>query len=120
MPKKTTLPLTPQQQVHLALSSELVLSARAWRKTADSALTGFGLSSAVALPLLLIGRRGNDGVRQVTLAHELGIEGLVLPRFGGHFIHLNRGVRNDETSSTVPGRVSAANRGVGESRSKAL
>ncbi|WP_024904429.1 MarR family winged helix-turn-helix transcriptional regulator [Robbsia andropogonis] len=80
MPQKTTLPLTPQQQVHLALSSELVLSARAWRKTADSALTGFGLSSAAALPLLLIGRRGNDGVRQVTLAHELGIEGPSLVR----------------------------------------
>ena len=67
-------------QTQLALSSELVTSARAWRKTADLALSGFGISSSAALPLLMIGRLGDEGVRQVTLAHALGIEGPSLVR----------------------------------------
>ena len=80
MSKIVSPPLSDQQKVHLALSSELVLSARAWRKAADNALSGFGLSSSAALPLVMIGRLGNEGVRQVTLAHELGIEGPSLVR----------------------------------------
>lgn len=67
-------------QTRLALSTDLVLSARAWRKTADHALSGFGISSSLALPLLMIGRLGEDGARQVTLAHAVGIEGPSLVR----------------------------------------
>jgi len=67
-------------QTRLALSTDLVLSARAWRKTADQALSGFGISSSLALPLLMISRLGEDGARQVTLAHAVGIEGPSLVR----------------------------------------
>lgn len=67
-------------RTHLAVSSELVVSARAWRRTADQALSAFGISSSSALPLLLIGRLGDDGVRQVTLAQAAGIEGPSLVR----------------------------------------
>jgi MarR family transcriptional regulator for hemolysin len=77
MSKQTALPVS---QTQLALSSELVTSARAWRKTADQALSGFGISSSAALPLLMIGRLGDEGVRQVTLAHAVGIEGPSLVR----------------------------------------
>lgn len=66
--------------MHLALSTELVVSARAWRRTADQALSAFGISSSSALPLLMIGRLGDDGVRQVTLAQAVGIEGPSLVR----------------------------------------
>jgi MarR family transcriptional regulator for hemolysin len=66
--------------LRLSLSSELVVAGRNWRRTADLALSGFGLSSAAALPLLIIGRHGQDGVRQVTLAHAVGIEGPSLVR----------------------------------------
>ncbi|MGI4982755.1 MAG: MarR family winged helix-turn-helix transcriptional regulator [Janthinobacterium lividum] len=68
------------QRIHLALSSEIVVSARAWRRTADQALSAFGISSSSALPLLMIGRLGDDGVRQVTLAQAVGIEGPSLVR----------------------------------------
>ena len=77
MSKHAAPSLSQTQQI---LSSELVTSARAWRKTADQALSGFGVSSSAALPLLMIGRLGDDGVRQVTLAHALGIEGPSLVR----------------------------------------
>ena len=73
-------PVSPTTQTQLALSSELVVSARAWRKVADQALSAFGISSSAALPLLMIGRLGDEGVRQVTLAHASGIEGPSLVR----------------------------------------
>lgn len=74
--------VTPQalQHIQLTLSSELVVSARAWRRTADHALSAFGISSSSALPLLMIGRLGDEGVRQITLAHAVGIEGPSLVR----------------------------------------
>jgi MarR family transcriptional regulator for hemolysin len=42
-------------------------------------LTGLGLSDALALPVVLLGRRP-DGVRQNVLADELGVEGPSLVR----------------------------------------
>lgn len=76
----TTTTYLSVQQMQLALSSELVVSARAWRRTADHALSTFGISSSSAVPLLMIGRLGEHGVRQVTLAHAVGIEGPSLVR----------------------------------------
>ena len=46
---------------------------RAWRREADAALAGHGLSVATALPLVAVGRLG-DGVRQVVVAEALAIE----------------------------------------------
>lgn len=45
----------------------------------DGALTGLGLSDALALPVVLLGRRP-EGVRQNLLADELGVEGPSLVR----------------------------------------
>ncbi len=42
-------------------------------------MTGLGLSDALALPVVLLGRRP-DGVRQNVLADELGVEGPSLVR----------------------------------------
>ncbi len=53
--------------------------ARQYRLGVDGALTGLGLSDALALPVVLLGRRP-DGVRQNVLADELGVEGPSLVR----------------------------------------
>jgi len=53
--------------------------ARHYRASVDEALTGLGLSDALALPVVLLGRRP-EGVRQNVLADELGVEGPSLVR----------------------------------------
>lgn len=69
----TTLALQVQ------LSSGLLLASRQWQRLADTALSRYGISGACTAPLLLIGRSGG-GIRQVTLAHQLGMEGPSLVR----------------------------------------
>ncbi|MGA0571358.1 MarR family winged helix-turn-helix transcriptional regulator [Variovorax sp. VNK109] len=54
------------------------LVARAYRRRADEALAGCGLSVVSAWPVLIVGR--NDGIRQNELAALLGIEGPSLVR----------------------------------------
>lgn len=65
--------------LRLAVSSSLVLAARKWRRTTHGALTAYNVSEACASPLLIAGRLG-EGVRQVTLAEHVGIEGPSLVR----------------------------------------
>ncbi|CAD0358842.1 MarR family winged helix-turn-helix transcriptional regulator [Xanthomonas hortorum pv. cynarae] len=71
----TNPPLSSRAQ----LSSGLLVAARQWQRLADQALGEFGLSSACTGPLLMIGRSGG-GIRQVTLAQQLGMEGPSLVR----------------------------------------
>lgn len=61
------------------LSAGLLLASRQWQRLVDHALSQFGISGACTSPLLLIGRSGG-GIRQVTLAHQLGMEGPSLVR----------------------------------------
>jgi MarR family transcriptional regulator for hemolysin len=67
--------LVPQSN----LTTSLVRVARLYRLGVDEALSGLGLSDALALPVVLLGRRP-DGVRQNILADELGVEGPSLVR----------------------------------------
>lgn len=69
----------PKLDPHTDLTSSLVKLARLYRQGVDSALTGLGLSDALALPVVLLGRRP-DGIRQNALADELGVEGPSLVR----------------------------------------
>ena len=62
-----------------SLTTSLVRVARLYRLGVDEALSGLGLSDALALPVVLLGRRP-DGVRQHALADELGLEGPSLVR----------------------------------------
>lgn len=62
-----------------ALSAQLLQAGRQWRRTAERELEAFGISEACAAPLLWTGRLGG-GVRQVTLAAYVGIEGPSLVR----------------------------------------
>ncbi len=61
------------------LSAGLLLVSRHWQRLADHALSSYGVSGACTAPLLMIGRSGG-GLRQVTLAHQLGMEGPSLVR----------------------------------------
>lgn len=65
--------------MRLAVSSTLVTASRQWRRMAHQALSAYGVSEACAAPLLIAGRLG-EGVRQVTLARHVGIEGPSLVR----------------------------------------
>ncbi|GJG98358.1 winged helix-turn-helix transcriptional regulator [Cupriavidus pauculus] len=56
-----------------------MLSGRQWRQISQAAVTAHGISAAAAAPLLFIRRLGG-GVRQVTLADYVGVEGATLVR----------------------------------------
>src|ERR1700744_5953504 len=60
-------------------TSGLVRLARLYRKAIDQALTGLGLSDALALPVVVLGRRAG-GMRQNQLADDMGMEGPSLVR----------------------------------------
>jgi len=65
--------------LRLNISSGMIVAARQWRRTCHSALTGYGISEACAMPLLMIVRLG-DGVHQVAVAQASGLEGPSLVR----------------------------------------
>ncbi|MDE1180028.1 MarR family transcriptional regulator [Paraburkholderia sp.] len=65
--------------LRLAVGSALVVAARKWRRTVDGALTAYNISEACASPLLITARIG-EGIHQVALAEQAGIEGPSLVR----------------------------------------
>ncbi|AIR88720.1 MarR family winged helix-turn-helix transcriptional regulator [Pseudomonas cremoricolorata] len=67
------------ETLHLKISSGMVVAARHWRRLCHAALTGYGISEACAVPLLMIVRLG-DGVHQVAVAQAAGLEGPSLVR----------------------------------------
>lgn len=65
--------------LRFAFTGQLMLAGRQWRQISQGALTTHSVSSAAAGPLLFIRRLGG-GVRQVTLADYVGVEGATLVR----------------------------------------
>ncbi|EKT4522407.1 winged helix DNA-binding protein [Pseudomonas putida] len=65
--------------LHMKISSGMVVAARHWRRICQAALTGYGISEACAVPLLMIVRLG-DGVHQVAVAQAAGLESPSLVR----------------------------------------
>ncbi|MEG0191831.1 MAG: MarR family transcriptional regulator [Stenotrophomonas sp.] len=72
-------PLDERTVLQMQLSSGLLYAGRQWQRLADSRLGSYGISTACTMPLLMIGRSGG-GIRQVTLAQQLGMEGPSLVR----------------------------------------
>lgn len=66
-------------QLRRAFTTSLLQTGRQWRRITDQALMSSNISEACAAPLLWIGRLGG-GVRQITLASYIGIEGPSLVR----------------------------------------
>lgn len=67
----------PDQQQQRGFTHRLMPLARAYRRYIDKGLSSLELSHTTALAVMLIGRMG-DGLRQGTLAEELGLEGASL------------------------------------------
>lgn len=72
-------PLDGNDPLPRALTAQLLLAGRQWRRLAERELVALGISEACAAPLLWTSRLGG-GVRQVTLAGHVGIEGPSLVR----------------------------------------
>ncbi|WP_019450093.1 MarR family winged helix-turn-helix transcriptional regulator [Cupriavidus sp. BIS7] len=62
-----------------AFTGQLMLAGRQWRQISQATVSAHGISAAAAAPLLFIRRLGG-GVRQVTLADYVGVEGATLVR----------------------------------------
>lgn len=65
--------------LRFAFTGQLMLAGRQWRQISQDALTNHSVSAAAAAPLLFIRRLGG-GVRQVTIADYVGVEGATLVR----------------------------------------
>ncbi|MGO4306248.1 MarR family winged helix-turn-helix transcriptional regulator [Cupriavidus sp. RAF12] len=65
--------------LRFAFTGQLMLAGRQWRQISQAAVTAHGISAAAAAPLLFVRRLGG-GVRQVTLADYVGVEGATLVR----------------------------------------
>lgn len=70
---------TDLRQLRRDYTHDLILAGRQWRRLADASTQAHGISEAMALPLVLIGRMKGDP-RQNALADAVGIEGPSLVR----------------------------------------
>jgi len=77
------------------VTTEVIQTGRQWRRTVDLALVAHDISEACAAPLLWIGRLGG-GVRQVTLAAHVGIEGPSLVRLLDQLVLSGHVIRKDD------------------------
>jgi len=90
------MPPTAQDQTFISLATALTQAARAYRAGADKVAAGYGLSEATGLPVLLVGRFGDQGVRPGVLADALGLEPSSLVRVIDQLIAANLLVRHDD------------------------
>jgi len=64
----------------MQLTATLTHASRAYKAKADKVASQYSLSQATALPVLILGRLGLDGVRPGVLADALGLEASSLVR----------------------------------------
>jgi MarR family transcriptional regulator for hemolysin len=84
-----------QQASRRRLTSGLLQAGRQWRRLAEAALAADDISEACASPLVWLRRLGG-GVRQVTLAAHVGIEGTSLVRLLDQLCDAGLVVRRDD------------------------
>ncbi|MGA0565143.1 MarR family winged helix-turn-helix transcriptional regulator [Ancylobacter sp. VNQ12] len=77
------------------LTSRLLHVGRQWRRLAETELAAHDISEAVASPLVWLKRLGG-GVRQVTLASHVGIQGTSLVRLLDQLCDAGLVVRRDD------------------------
>ena len=87
---------TSADQTYIYLATALAQASRAYRAGADKVAAGFGLSEATGLPVLVISRFGDNGVRPGVLADTLGLEPSSLVRVIDQLIASNLLVRQDD------------------------
>ena len=87
---------TLPDQTFIYLATALTHAARAYRGGADKVAAAFGLSEATGLPVLVISRYGDGGVRPGVLAETLGLEPSSLVRVVDQLIETGLLVRHDD------------------------
>jgi len=92
------------------MTTLLVRVARLYRHGVDEALSGLGLSDALALPVVLLGRRP-EGVRQNQLADELGVEGPSLVRLLDRLVEHGLVERREDPADRRAKRVTLTDEG---------
>ena len=78
--------MTLTDQTLSSLTAALTHASRAYRAAADKVASDFGLSQATGLPVLVISRFGDGGVRPGILAETLSLEASSLVRIVDHLI----------------------------------
>jgi MarR family transcriptional regulator for hemolysin len=88
------MPLT--DQLLSSLTAALTHSSRAYRAAVDKVAADYGLSQATGLPVLVISRFGENGVRPGILAETLSLEPSSLVRVVDHLIDNGLVDRHDD------------------------
>jgi MarR family transcriptional regulator for hemolysin len=88
------MPLT--DQTLSSLTAALTHASRAYRAAADKVASDFGLSQATGLPVLVISRFGDAGVRPGILAETLSLEASSLVRIVDHLIESGLVARHED------------------------
>jgi MarR family transcriptional regulator for hemolysin len=78
------------------LTAALTHASRAYRAAADKVGAAYGLSQATGLPVLVISRFGDSGVRPGVLAETLSLEASSLVRVVDHLIESGLLERHDD------------------------
>ncbi|HET7797552.1 MAG TPA: MarR family transcriptional regulator [Nevskia sp.] len=79
-----------------SLTAALTHASRVYRAAADKVASDFGLSQATGLPVLVISRFGDAGVRPGVLAETLSLEASSLVRIVDHLIESGLVARHED------------------------
>lgn len=79
-----------------SLTAALTHASRVYRAAADKVASDFGLSQATGLPVLVISRFGDAGVRPGILAETLSLEASSLVRIVDHLIESGLVARHED------------------------
>jgi len=71
--------MATKPQIQQTITTDILLAGRRWRRAAGRVLGARGISEATAAPLICIARMGN-GIRQIDIASQIGIESPSLVR----------------------------------------
>lgn len=88
--------MTLSDQTLSKLTAALTHSSRAYRAAADKVAADYGLSQATGLPVLVISRFGENGVRPGVLAETLSLEASSMVRVVDHLIETGLLERHDD------------------------
>ena len=83
-------------QTLIQLTAAMTQASRVYKSMADKVASQYSLSQATALPVLILGRLGQDGVRPGVLADALGLEPSSLVRVIDHLIDSGLVERHDD------------------------
>jgi MarR family transcriptional regulator for hemolysin len=88
--------MTLSDQTLSSLTAALTYASRAYRAAADKVAADYGLSQATGLPVLVVSRFGENGIRPGTLAEMLSLEPSSLVRVVDQLINAGLLARHED------------------------